>query len=981
MAALAAFYFLNAQGDMSVLQSYSIQIEIPERLGEMLLKNNMDGRAHSAVRDFSVWLADNKTPFFYEYTDHGVAHITNVLRSVESLISSKSWAVIQSEDIEAIIAAVLLHDCAMHLSLDGFFTLLDEQAPVSSLVGDEPSWAEEFSRFEQEAARWDAPKLMSVFGDTDPAQPLRSRVNVSDRQKMMIGEFLRRNHARLAHEISLSGVPGPAGVRKFDPFSGYDSARRDLFGLLARSHNMGIRSAVDVLPKISRRRYIDVHAPYIMSLLRIADYIQIDAARAPTQILQLRGLKSPLSRAEWAKHHAVLELHQLGEDPEALNVVAVPGNVVVFSGLRALFKDLQRELDESWAVLGEVYGRFDRLNDLGLTVRRLVSNLDNPEQFEKDSRPNFIPKELRMTTSSAELLHLLVGPLYGNNPSIGVRELLQNAIDATAEMGHQASRVASTCFTPSIEVELDVASSKESFLRITDNGVGMSLEVLEDYFLKAGASFRRSKWWIGEYIEDSKVPKVRRSGRFGVGALAAFLLGPTITVTTRNFLDTSGFGYKFSISLDDDLIEVAKVKAEIGTSIAVRLSPTSSDELVADKNYDIKFSDWYVYKRPQIKYRVNRKGSWDEVIPRKMVEDPVITDKSVWVPLDVQEYESILWTYEESLFRSRRSLFCNGIYVASSGYNGPLPKMEISGSRRQVFVDHPDILVDDRIGLLPLNVQRNGLVQKKYPFQDALEESIAEQYVRDLISALKIRSHPKQINSAINACRRVAKKYGGSGASIGLLSCGWFPIEDAVLSGLAMDTCVIELFDSASFDGYISNIPISEMDGCALIPVVGDSSGSGVSVAFMRTLMETNGSWNMQNPLGPFHEIVIGARFFVNKSVEAAMLKPRGFPQFLMRRLNEVFRDDDWIVYEVGTPGKVGGNLNEVISRASSCSARVFAYFFLDPGKKLEQPETKFSRQWLKQVGESTFQVAESILTNSVPLVDEDLEIDNSPVR
>jgi HSP90 family molecular chaperone len=30
-------------------------------------------------------------------------------------------------------------------------------------------------------------------------------------------------------------------------------------------------------------------------------------------------------------------------------------------------------------------------------------------------------------------MELLIKPLYGNNPSIGIRELLQNAVDATKE--------------------------------------------------------------------------------------------------------------------------------------------------------------------------------------------------------------------------------------------------------------------------------------------------------------------------------------------------------------------------------------------------------------------------------------------------------------------------------------------------------------------------------------------------------------------
>jgi signal transduction histidine kinase len=48
--------------------------------------------------------------------------------------------------------------------------------------------------------------------------------------------------------------------------------------------------------------------------------------------------------------------------------------------LYQLFTDIQNELNHTWAVLGEVYGRqADRkLNRLGLTVRRVKTNLDDP---------------------------------------------------------------------------------------------------------------------------------------------------------------------------------------------------------------------------------------------------------------------------------------------------------------------------------------------------------------------------------------------------------------------------------------------------------------------------------------------------------------------------------------------------------------------------------------------------------------------------
>lgn len=483
---------------------FVLEINVPERLKTLAAKETaLFGPLNTALSGFSTWLADNKTPFFFDYTDHGIAHVTNVLNSSESIISKRSWPHLSPQDACAIIASVLLHDCAMHLSEEGFFQLLAQEKDVkSNFVRMERSWNEEYFSFEQEAARWDSAKLMSVFGDTDAPERLFQSKCLSQRQRLLVGEFLRRHHARLAHEIAISGVPGVGG-EKFTPFGGFTPQVRDLYGFLARSHNLNIRQAADAIPQMQRRMYLGVHVPFIMAVLRVADYIQIDSARAPTQILQLRGLKSPVSRQEWAKHHAVIQLDRFSEDPEALTVITDPPNVQIFVGLRLLFADLQRELDESWAALGEVYGRFDELSELGLNVRRIRTNLDDVQEFELQNRPSYVPQEIRLTTASAELLHLLVGPLYGNRPTVGVREMLQNAVDAVLERSNYLSRHnASESYVPSVSIDVDL-SKEGRCINIRDNGIGMELETLELFFLKAGASFRRSKWWKGNFADEN----------------------------------------------------------------------------------------------------------------------------------------------------------------------------------------------------------------------------------------------------------------------------------------------------------------------------------------------------------------------------------------------------------------------------------------------------------------------------------------------
>src|SRR5829696_2980282 len=99
-------------------------IVIPPRLSELLKdKDRLEGAVHSALALTTTWFADNKLVFFPEYTDHGPTHVQDVLKSSEALIPNDTWVYLSPEDSAVLVLASVLHDCAMHLSEDGFISL------------------------------------------------------------------------------------------------------------------------------------------------------------------------------------------------------------------------------------------------------------------------------------------------------------------------------------------------------------------------------------------------------------------------------------------------------------------------------------------------------------------------------------------------------------------------------------------------------------------------------------------------------------------------------------------------------------------------------------------------------------------------------------------------------------------------------------------------------------------------------------------
>ena len=285
-------------------------MRLPEQLKQKLAKDAaLSGAVDSSLAEFEPWIKSSGLPFFPEYTDHGPEHIENVLQTAYALMSNESREIITPSDAAVLVLAILLHDVAMHLSEDSFFYLIrhDQNHPVIDGFDDKP-WCLLWEDFMSEAKRFDGRKLISLFGDTNPVHPLPSDpMSLTKRDRLLAGEFLRRHHPRLAHEIALFGVPSPQKNKL--RLKNVPDYLADLAGLIARSHGLPLRSCFPYLQtKYALREFKGIHAVFHMTLVRVADYLQADAERAPQQVLKVKQLRSPVSQGEWKAHHAIRDI-------------------------------------------------------------------------------------------------------------------------------------------------------------------------------------------------------------------------------------------------------------------------------------------------------------------------------------------------------------------------------------------------------------------------------------------------------------------------------------------------------------------------------------------------------------------------------------------------------------------------------------------------------------------------------------------------
>lgn len=889
-------------------------LNIPKRMKERLEQDSgINSFTLTSVNNLKPWLDANTTVFFPEYTDHSFVHLNEVLATAESIITDESWDTITPEDVSAMIVSVLLHDCAMHITEDGFYSLIKDIYPPikSQYVSTEPKWSLMWSEYIAEAKRFNSDKLKSIFNDTKPVNDIpEDKLYLSTKDKLLIGEFIRRHHARIAHEIVFNGVPGTEG-KTLKLAEAQKPHFLDLCGFIAKSHNMSLRQAVDKIPYPKRRIHLNTHVPFLMSVLRISDYIQVQATRAPSQLLNVKSLISPISKGEWKKHDAILEISHADEDPEALFIDAEPQDAIIFEDLRWLFGDIQRELDEVWAVLGEVYGRYDEMSNLGINIRRLRSSLDDVNKYIEDKKPNFIPKVLKFRTADSEMMELLIAPLYGDKPEIGIRELVQNSVDACLERDDIIKKQDLTIEKPDdYDVCVSVIEHEDyGEVVIEDYGVGMTLDIVENYFLNIGASFRNSDRWKKTH-ETHGSSDVNRTGRFGIGLLAAYLLGDELEVETRHINSSNEQGLKFRCSRGSKSVTISNIDCHVGTKISIKVNSKIISELIEDPDN----WDWFCLAIPKVKRLIvyENGGNREQEILDQRIVSPLYNanlEDSEWNRVNFENYSDLFWSHKKYAFDADNDhykllpvLICNGIFVNNVTNQYERTENYFSWSKDSVLKPLvPSILVYDQDGIMPLNIQRTELTTNTPDFYKEIGEDITNKLVNSFFEL----ALPRDFSTFKKSFKLVERSQ----------ELEWKPVGFSHFSGcfIFSKKGIMLLEKNHMKKSEISSLQIIASENNFLLD---ENTLKKYFDNFLLIFPSNSSLYDKSNWVRNFFELretsyyreqsskhiplqaLVGSRLLINKKYYKDICKPGYLPKTFQKKLVTVWEDNIWILLE-----------------------------------------------------------------------------------
>ena len=170
------------------------------------------------------------------------------------------------------------------------------------------------------------------------------------------------------------------------------------------------------------------------------------------------------------------------------------------------------------------------------------------------------PIDLKFSVDSSAGLQLFMGNRLYSDKRVFLRELIQNAVDAC-----NYRKLVDEPFSPAISIEF---SDDISVIKMRDNGIGMTRQWIEKYFLAIGISFYQSTE-IKDINRDTRIDFGFIS-QFGIGFLSSFLVAKKIVIKTRK----AGFaGLLITITGLRDYFDVRVLEkdAPIGTEVTLHL--------------------------------------------------------------------------------------------------------------------------------------------------------------------------------------------------------------------------------------------------------------------------------------------------------------------------------------------------------------------------------------------------------------------------
>ena len=452
---------------------------------------------------------------FPHFSQHDASHSEAILNAVVRVLGKEAISTLGSVDLWLLLSAAYYHDIGMAVFANDIESAFNDREYFQFVLDCQKDVSHPLNRYAS---------IYDVKEDGIYYKPALFDGKTYDSATFLLAEFIRKQHARRSKEsisldqsIHLAGEPIPNRIIR-------------LLGRICEMHAKTFDQVMSLPVCEAGLGMDDCHPRFIACMLRIGDLLDLDNNRFSTTFLKTLTSIPSDSLLHKEKHFAI---EHLRIDKSRVEVTARCDNYDVADISNRWFEMISDEFRQQREIWGEIVPKefSGHLPSIGEMKVELIGY----DTIDGKKRPSF-----EIDTSKA--IEMLQGAGLYTRPSQCIRELLQNAVDATyihifLESGSiSLEEFLDRCSKKDIRVSIDKGGiDGDSIIwkvEIEDFGTGMSKEDLL-FLTKTGSKSPEKTRIIASMPEH-----MRPSGTFGIGFQSVFLMTDKVELTTRK-IDSS----------------------------------------------------------------------------------------------------------------------------------------------------------------------------------------------------------------------------------------------------------------------------------------------------------------------------------------------------------------------------------------------------------------------------------------------------------
>lgn len=263
-------------------------------------------------------------------------------------------------------------------------------------------------------------------------------------------------------------------------------------------------------------------------------------------------------------------------------------------------------------------------------------------------------EKIQFKSESKRLLDLMINSIYTHR-EIFLREIISNASDAIDKLCFISLTDEKVGMSRS-DFKIFIKADKENrTLTVSDNGIGMDKEELEN---NLGTIASSGSYKFRQQLKDEDKDNIDIIGQFGVGFYSAFMVAKEITVITKKY--GSETGYKWQSSGADGYTIEEYPKDTVGTDIIMVLKDDTEEDNYSEflEQYKLsslikKYSDYIRYpiqmdmETSKVKEGTEEKPEYETVVETKTLNSMVPIWQKAKKDVTKEEYNNF---YKEKFF-------------------------------------------------------------------------------------------------------------------------------------------------------------------------------------------------------------------------------------------------------------------------------------------------------------------------------------------